>query len=163
MRRSCRRRGVPAGRRSRLGRGSRRARSPRLAEGHLPVPELADALESVLGRLHRGPGKRLRRDGRLVAGLFAGSGSDLVERRAEVEVEELAALFPQAGAKLLGGVGVADDDAVVAFRLLARDEALRDVRLDVLDGPVERVLPAAAAGGPVDEDVARLHLHLVAL
>ena len=55
------------------------------------------------------------------------------------------------------------DHAVRRQRLLDRHEPERDVALDRLDRPVEPVLPAAAARGAVDQHVARLDRHLVAL
>ena len=48
-------------------------------------------------------------------------------------------------AVLVGAAVVVQDDAVARLRLLARDEPERHVADDGLDGPVEPVLPAAAA------------------
>src|SRR4029079_14661499 len=48
-------------------------------------------------------------------------------------------------------------------RLLARDEAERDVAGNDVGGPVQPVLPAATAGGAVHEHVAGLDDDVVAL
>src|SRR4029077_19663709 len=80
---------------------------------HLAVAMLADAAKRVLARLHRRPRERLRRHRRLEPGLLLRTRDDLLERRAHVEVEHVAALGTQPLAQRLRRLRVADDDAVV--------------------------------------------------
>src|SRR5712692_1633514 len=154
---------MPAARRTRPARGSPLdSFAPLLRLRHLPVAVLADAAQGVLAGLHRRPRQRLLRDRRVKARLFLRKVQDLAELGAEVEVLDLAALGAQVLTVPLAGFRIADHDAVVLVGLVLRNEALGDVRLDLLDRPLERILPAPAAGGAVDEHVAGLDLDLVA-
>src|SRR5581483_10823150 len=128
----------------------------------------ADAGERLVAGLERRPAQRLRRHRRVETGLFLAAREHLLERRAEVEREGVAARLALPGTLLLrrlevGAPVVLQHDTVAAQRLLARDEPEGDVADDRLDGPVEAVLPAAAARRPVDQHVAGPDLDLVAL
>ncbi len=105
---------------------------------------------------------------RLEPGLRLAVREHVLERRPEVERERLPALLALARplrvrGRLVGRPVVRDDDAVALLANSRLTSPNDDVADDRLDGPVEPVLPAAAAGRPVDEHVARLDPDVVAL
>src|SRR5581483_989173 len=107
-----------------------------------------DLRERLGAVLERRPAQRLRRPRGLEPGLGLAVREHLLERRAEVERERLAALgrLPRAlrlGRREVGLAVLAEHDVVAPERLLARDEPERDVALDRRDGSLEPVLPAA--------------------
>src|SRR5215217_4173163 len=114
----------------------------------VPVQELTRRPRSGVGS----------EDVELVEGRAAGEG-----RVAGATIEErllAGARGAQLSAQLLGrravgGAVVADDDAVVRAGALDRDLPPGDVPQHLVDGAVERIAPAAAAGRPDADDGAR--------
>src|SRR3954468_14336583 len=145
-------------------------RSTTTTAGRPPTPArppkssaIADARERGLAILERRPAQRLGLDRRGQARLLLAVGEHVLQRRAEVERQRVAALGLLALALGRRGLGVADHHAVRAERLLGAHQPVRHISFDRLDRPLQPVLPAAATGGAVDQHVPRLDGDLVAL